>query len=424
MTPPPLDAPTAQPLASPSLTMARAPHPSAPLTAVCALTFLCSIGTGVVWAGVPFIAKEYYGFSQSTTLWLYVVLGATYVVGALSAARGLRRVERTLSPRGVLAAILLVSTMACAALMLTDAVWMLWASVIAINVVMSWLWPLVESYVTASRHGRDMRHALGVWNLTWTSAVVLSLIAMFPLVERHAKVSLEATGGLFLLGLLTLRWLPRAPGAHGEATDDDEHAVNRREYPQLLQASRMLLPVSYVLNSCMSPLLPFLLTDLGVPPRWRTPLTATWALSRLVTMLVLWKGHFWHGRWGALLMGAASLTIGFGMVVTAASLALVMIGLILVGVGMAVLYFATLYYAMTVGASQVDASGKFEALIGGGYTIGPLAGLLGGAFSETMAATPLGRDGGVIVLAWAIALLAGAAALRWYITARQNRRST
>ena len=35
---------------------------STPLAAVLALTFVCSMGTGVLWHAVPFIAKHSYDF--------------------------------------------------------------------------------------------------------------------------------------------------------------------------------------------------------------------------------------------------------------------------------------------------------------------------------------------------------------------------
>jgi hypothetical protein len=223
------------------------------------------------------------------------------------------------------------------------------------------------------------------------------------------------------MSLLPLLWLPRSPAAHGEAGEDREHPRNRSEYPHLLRASRILLPVSHVLNSGMLPLLPYLPAMLAVSPQWRTPLAATWGFARLLTMIVLWKGHFWHGRWGTLLLGAACQAIGFGIVVMSASLPMMLGGLVLVGIGMAVQYYGTLYYSMTVGRAAVDASGTFEALIGGGYTVGPLLALLGGTLSTHMTTTRLGERGGVIVLVWLFAMMLGTAALGCYLGARKRR---
>jgi hypothetical protein len=298
---------------------------------------------------------------------------------------------------------------------------MLWGAVIVTNMVMSWLWPIVESYVTAGRHGREMRHALGVWNLTWTSAVVVSLIAMAPVIEHQGIRAVQGSAGLFAISLVPLVWLPTAPAPHGESAGDDLHARNFHEYPQLLKASRILLPLSYVLNAGMLPLLPYLMSRLSVAPEWQTPLAATWGITRLATMLLLWKGHFWHGRWGALLTGALSQAFGFGLVVMASTVPMMLTGLVLVGIGMAVQYYTALYYAMTVGRAAVDASGTFEALIGSGYTIGPLLALLGGLFSEHFARTRLGPDGGVIVLVWLFALSLGATACHGYLRARTLR---
>ena len=58
-----------------------------------------------------------------------------------------------------------------------------------------------------------------------------------------------------------------------------------------------------------------------------------------------------------------------------AAKAVAIIGLILFGIGIASVYVGALYYAMEVGAAAVDEGGKHEALIGAGYTIGPLCGL-------------------------------------------------
>lgn len=391
------------------------------LTAVCALSFLCSIGTGIVWTGIPFIAKHQYGFGEGTTLWLYLTLGATYVVGALSAGVGLRRLEDRLSPRGVLGMILVLAALASAALILTSASWMLWAAAISINMLCSWLWPIVESYLTAGRHGAAMRDALGVWNLTWTSAVLVSLLLMAPLVEHHARMALVGTAGLYLLGLITLAWFGRAPGEHGDAGDDDEEGANRREYPHLLHCSRLLLLSSYVLNSAMSPLLPFLIARLGVSGMAETPLAATWTAARVVIIALMWRAGFWHGRWGTLLLGGVGMAIGFAMILAASSIMTLIVGLTLLGSGMAIVYYATLYYAMTVGRAEVAASGKFEALIGLGYTAGPAAGLIGLRFADEFRNTTLGAHAGVVIMVWSIMLVASMLALRPYRAARRLR---
>ena len=108
-----------------------------------------SFGTGVVWNGVAFIVEHEYGFTRQQTLMLYAVLGATYVVGAMSTGRVLRAIERWLSPRGALWMILLGEATVCTGPWFTDQPWMIIAVSCAISVLSSWLWPIVESYLTA-----------------------------------------------------------------------------------------------------------------------------------------------------------------------------------------------------------------------------------------------------------------------------------
>jgi MFS family permease len=226
---------------------------------------------------------------------------------------------------------------------------------------------------------------------------------------------------VYSLGLLTLAWFTPRPGAHGHA-EEETGGAHRREYPQLLQSSRWLLLASYVLNSAMSPLLPFLIARAGVGDEWATPVAAIWTAARVVIVAIMWKAGFWHGRWGTLLAGGAGMAIGFTLIVASSSLAMLCAGLILLGSGMAITYYATLYYAMTVGHAEVEASGAFEALIGLGYTIGPIAGLIGVAASESFERTALGPDGGVVIVMMMLMLLASILALRPYMAARSARR--
>jgi hypothetical protein len=91
------------------------------------------------------------------------------------------------------------------------------------------------------------------------------------------------------------------------------------------------------------------------------------------------------------------------------------------GAGLGVVYHAALYYAMSVGLAEVDAGGTHEALIGGGYALGPLVGL--GGMGLAQGADRPGAEAQVIVaLVWSCVALAGAAAVQPYLRARRQRR--
>jgi hypothetical protein len=381
-----------------------------PLGAVLGLTFLCSLGTGVFWHGVPFIAEQTYGFSQPRTLLLAATMGGIYTVGAFTAGGLTRLVERWLSPRGVLGWCVTVLGVVCLAPIAVNGAWALWVAALVGTWVTAIIWPIVESYVTAGRHGPEMRRAIGRFNLTWAPAVAIPLFAMAPILEAHGAWTIGAVSAICAAGLIVITWFRRGPGHH-----DPETAAAHvgREYALLLHSARVLLPLSYVLTSAVSPILPYRFGDLAIAVEFRTPIAATWILLRLLVFVTMWRLGFWHGRWGTLLLGGSAMTGGFALVVAGPNLASIIAGLAVLGAGVGVVYYATLYYAMAVGRAAVDAGGKFEGLIGAGYAAGPLVGLLGSAV-----AGPLGIVGAV----WTLVGLAGAPAIGPYVRARRQRR--
>jgi hypothetical protein len=137
------------------------------------------------------------------------------------------------------------------------------------------------------------------------------------------------------------------------------------------------------------PFLPTALTRMGISYAWQPPLAATWTAARFFTFLLLERWHGWHGRWYPALAGVVFLLGGFALTVAAPQLGgagtgddvgaggvlAVVLGLGAFGTGMATIYAGALYYAMEVGRAEVAAGGMHEALIGIGYTAGPLCGL-------------------------------------------------
>jgi hypothetical protein len=329
-----------------------------PLWAVNTLTFLASIGTGVVWNGISFIAEHDYRFTQAQTLSLYVLMGVTYVLGAFSTGPVLRSIEAFISPRAALAVILLLEAAVCASIALVHADWMLWLVAATVSVLSSWQWPIVESFLTAGRHGQTMRHAIGWWNVCWTCAVATAMVLL---------------GGLHAVALVPLMRFRAVPGSHDVSLSA---AAVQPQYQMLLRAARTLLPLSYVLNAGMSPLLPYIMNDLGLAKATQTPLSSTWMWVRVAAIALMWQIGIWHGRWSTLIVGGIAMTIGFALIVSAHSVIALSCGLASFGVGMGIVYYAALYYAMAVGQAEVDAGGTHEGLIGLGYTIGPLTGLM------------------------------------------------
>ncbi len=365
---------TQQPKASPT-----------PLAASLLLTAMASIGTGVLWNGLPFIARIEYGFGKVENLLLYLLIGVVYVAGSLTASAMLRWLGERASSRAVLTLILAVQSLTCALPLVADGPWIIWMTGGVISLCSAWLWPIVESYLVSGRHGQDMRRAIGWWNIIWMVATAGAMFAIAPLMDQHASLAIVALGGASMLGTLALPWYGQSPAHH------DEHqakTVVPLHYPQLLRGARLLLPLSYGINGVLAALLPFLLASLEVPIPLQTPLAATWMLSRLAATTMMWKWPHWHGRWSLLFAAAIAMATGFGLVAAAGNIAILIAGLAVFGAGMGIVYYAALYYAMAVGRAGVDAGGMHEALIGCGYAAGPVAGLAAVATEGSTSETP------------------------------------
>jgi hypothetical protein len=147
---------------------------------IAALTFLCSLGTGILWNALYFIAEREYGFTQRDSLLLAFLNGVLYTFVAMRAGPTVRFLERHMSARSALGLVLLVQA-AMAPLVLIPSVAVLWVSAIAMTALGALQWPIVQAYLAAGRHGAEMRNAIGWWNASWMLATAIGLALAGPL---------------------------------------------------------------------------------------------------------------------------------------------------------------------------------------------------------------------------------------------------
>ena len=350
------------------------------LSASLGLTAFASAGTSVIWNGLPFIAKQQYDFSEAKNLALYLFIGLVYISGALSAGKLTKATERFCSPRTLLAVLLLTQTIVCMAPIISVGQWTIWLAGGVLGVCSAWMWPIVESFLVAGRHGREMRRIIGWWNMVWMISVAGTMFAMAPLMESNALMVIVGLGGMFGLATFVLILFPKSPAIHDIETTS---GAVPRSYNKLLSGARVLLPLSYVINGTLAPLLPFVLTNLAIETFWQTPAVATWMIARVAMTAIMWRFEGWHGKWSILWMAIIAMAVGFVCIFTASGLPVLFAGLIIFGGGMGVTYYAGLYYAMAVGRARFDAAGTHEAFIGIGYAVGALAGLFAISFSSS-----------------------------------------
>ena len=380
------------------------------------MTFLGSVSGGAFWTATFFVTEVHYGFSPEKNLALGFSMGGVYAVVARAAGPALRRFS-SLSPRAVLGAALAAwGLLSLAPLAAPSFELLVWFTGLGGAVFSGIVWPIVESYLGAGRKGAELRGAIGTFNVTWTLATALPLLFM-PWFQRffHVLLTLGISAVVNALALPFLFTLARSPG-------HEEHGAPEAsvgpEYPWLLRSVSWLLPLSYLMSSTLSPVLPHRFDAVGTLSIPASVLGATWMLTRFLTLCVMSRAHFWHGRWTVLVLSGGSLAGGLALALLASTPGGLVAGLALFGTGMGLTYCLALYYALAVGKGAVDAGGGFEALIGVGYFAGPLLGLAGRVFGGE-------RGGGsaTVELTWTVAALVGVAALSPYLEARRRRRS-
>jgi hypothetical protein len=377
------------------------------------VTFLGSVSGGAFWSATYFVTAAHYGFSPQKNLALAAVMGAVYAVVARGAGPLLRR-YRWLVPRAVLASALVAwGAASLAPLAFPELAPVLWVTALVGAVASGIVWPIVESYLGAGRRGAELRRAVGAFNVTWTLATAVPLLVM-PLLARfvHVLWTLSMSAVVNTLALPFVFALAVAPG-------NEEHGATEThmgpEYPWLLRSASWLLPLSYVMSSTLSPILPHRLAAVGALSVPASVIGATWMIARFATLGFMSRVLFWHGKWSVLVMAGSALSAGLALVLLANTGAGIVFGLGLFGAGMGLTYCLALYYALAVGKGAVDAGGGFEALIGLGYFVGPLLGLSGRAVGGAHAGTA------TVALTWVVAGLVAAAALGPYLEARRRR---
>lgn len=361
-----------------------------PIPGVLAFTFVNSFATGATFNGVFFITERFYGMREAANLALGLALGVTYTAGAMASGPLLAALSRRhpgLSARGVVAGLMVAAGLLCFLPLGVYALagretgsWPIWLFVALYSPLTGALWPIVESYLSGGRSGARLRSAMGLFNITWSSALVVTLWAMAPMLERAPLWVMAAQGLSHAASIAALAWFERAPARHLE----ESRGAVPDAYHRLLWAHRILLTTGYLVMYALSPLLPALIAQLRLDSFWGAPAASTWLAARVGMFALMGRWHGWHGRWWVPAVAVTAMLAGFAGAVLApqlleggAAIALMLAGLAAFGAGIAAIYAGALYYVMEVGSAEVEAGGSHEALIGLGYTLGPLCGLAG-----------------------------------------------
>ena len=353
------------------------------------LTFIESLATILIERGSYFYCKKHLFFSDAENLWLALAFGLAYVFGALTS----HPVSTRLGEKRVL-----VIAVISQGLVSVGMAWVSSPAVLFVGMTLSGLlngqkWPIVESYVTAGQTPLQTARTLGRFSFSWAIAVPAALVVAGPLIQWNTWSLFALAGALNLVTLGLVAMLPRRcvylPQDHPERPGPHQ----ARRLSGLMHAGRFLMLASYSGMWILAALLPGIFRELRCSIEQATSYSAALDLTRLTAFAILgiWTG--WHGRAYPLIIAMPILAGGFSMVIFGTSLGIVLGGELMFGAAAGIIYFAALYYAIVVKNASVEAGGGHEGLIGSGFALGPLAGLIGLALESHIGS----RVGGILL---------------------------
>jgi hypothetical protein len=205
----------------------------------------------------------------------------------------------------------------------------------------------------------------------------VALVLSGPLIASGWAGSLFLfAAGCNVLALLACSVQPAHP-VHLEASDPARpNDAELGRLHALLGASRWSMLFSYALLFLLAPLLPGVLEKLDLGVSRATQVAAVLDVARLGSFWALGAWSGWHGRVAPLLVAITLMPAAFLLTLFGGSVGAVLLGELLFGACSGLLYMAALYYAMVVKNASVEAGGAHEGLIGLGFALGPLTGIV------------------------------------------------
>ena len=335
-------------------------------------TFIASFAVISVERAAYFFTSNVLGFSNTQNLLLALGFGVTYVIGSLTS----HKLARRFGEKRMLMAVLVLQAILHTAMASYPVAWMLCVGNPIAGLLYGSLWPLFESYVAAGRSTRNSQRTIGLFNLAWSPAIPLNLLIAGFLMDRWPSGLFAIPAVLNVLTILLLRYLPDTPP---RLADDHPHrppAAELARLGNLVRSYRWLLFSSYVGMFLIAPLMPAVFHRLGREIEEATAYSGLLDLSRFATFALLFAIPYWHGRRWVPLAAGLLVPAGFFLTLFGATLEMVLVGEVLFGIAAGTLYYGALYYALLVSNAAVDAGGAHESLIGGGFALGPIIGLL------------------------------------------------
>ncbi|QQE12231.1 MFS transporter [Planctomycetota bacterium] len=343
------------------------------------IAFIESFATILLERGFYFYTRDILHFEEYQNLMLALMFGVIYVFGAVLSHRIAHKISEKYAFFSAVSILLLTNLMIF--LFPNNALIVISFGIIAF--VTGAKWPILESYISAGQTPRHVLRIIGYFSLSWAGAAPLALVASGFLIGSDSPTRFFATAAsIHALTLFACIFLKKRPVHLAENHPERLPSIQLHQYKHLLKASRMSMLSSYALLFLLAPLMPTIFSRLNFDVQASASLSGLLDVMRFVAFLILGFFATWHGRSTPVFLMIFALPLGFFMVLFGSNIYVVLVGEILFGLASGLMYYGSLYYALILQNSAVNAGGEHEGLIGTGFALGPLIGLIGLSLSN------------------------------------------
>lgn len=361
-----------------------------------------------------FLLRDRFGFGNRENLWLTALYGFIYIFSAWQCGKFAQRRGYFLSLKlglGGLSVLMLAGA-------LLQTIPGILAVLVCYSVVLLFVWPSLESLVSANETRAGVQHYVGVYNYTWAGSAAIAYFTggkLYDLLGPGAVFWLPAA--MFFAQFLFVFVLERhaarlAPAAARIVQPESPHpeptAFRQPVKPEtFLRMAWLANPFAYVAVNTVFAVMPGVAAKLGLSPTRVGLLCSVWLFARLAAFVWLWRWTGWHYRFRWLVSAFVLLIGSFLLLLLATQLWLVVLSQIFFGFATGLIYYSSLFYSMDVGEASAEHGGMHEAAIGAGVFVGPGLGAAALQFFPHTSNIGVLSVGGLLLLG-----LAGLIALR------------
>lgn len=347
-------------------------------------SFSAALASNTVWYYAHYLLNT----PLVQMLWMCALGGFIYIFSSIFGGRladrfGQRRVFLT-------AGLLTIPTFLIGYVAVVDrSVPLLFLEVVMANLIITPMWPSVESVLTRSPGKMRLTTRITCYNLVWSGTCFLAAFltgAISALVSWKDVFVVSAAGQIISLLIILLIAIPQSMIGTQHVEDDPVEQARSNairasgKSKTLLRMAWLSNALSFVSANTLGPFMPVLTLNAGiVSPAIATAVGSVASLTRLIGFLFasLWTG--WHYKVSWMLIFFCTMVVGTAGVLMSRNAPMLVATQVFLGLTWAMLYSGSLYYSMHLSHGSGQNAGIHEAVIGVGTVIGPtMAALVGG----------------------------------------------